>query len=72
MNISRRKGTKIQMNCHSCRSSCRPQDGDWQDGLENQIFLCRACEARVIPAGKKIRIKAIAAPEVLRSSQYLR
>lgn len=38
-----RVGTKLQMKCHKCRSETAPKDGDWHDGAEGQVFLCRVC-----------------------------
>lgn len=39
-----RLSTKIQMKCHKCRKDCLPKNGDWHDGVDNQVFLCKICE----------------------------
>lgn len=41
-----RLATKIQLKCFQCRLDCLPKNGDWHDGEESQVFLCRTCEMR--------------------------
>ncbi len=53
MKFHKRLGTKIQLKCHSCHLDCLPKNGDWHDGAESQIFLCRSCEYK----GSQLRAK---------------
>lgn len=53
MKAFRRTGSKLQLTCHDCRGACAPKDGDWHEGVNNQVFLCRHCEVeRKLPAKK--------------------
>lgn len=49
---TKRTGAKLQMTCHRCHDQCSPKDGDWHNGAENQVFLCRGCEPR-LPVGRR-------------------
>lgn len=56
-----RLGTKLQMKCHKCRLETAPKDGDWHDGPQGQIFLCRTCvpSAPIGSARPKLRYQSI-------------
>jgi len=57
MKFQKRLGTKIQLKCHVCRMDCLPKNGDWHEGAESQVFLCRSCEYKGSPVRAKMPIR---------------